>query len=228
MPDAGRNRTCAAPSPAQAAPSQDRANYKEAAEVSKDETRYNPGDVFRDREKAKIASRKERFAKLNRYVTERHGWLTSIPGAREVELQTLPDSTLPGDLERLGYRLEEIGETERILPSRHHRALCPRCGRGISPDHAREHQGRCRDPAACWHRQGEALRLRDAVTIFCCWRNSGKHLLAARISHFDPEPTFSEWLLMVVFGAPAVYDCIIDEMTAYLTWQPWLTTTAPA
>jgi hypothetical protein len=33
---------------------------------------------------------------------------------------------------------------------------------------------------------------------------------------------------MVVFGAPAVYDCIIDEMTAYLTWQPWLTTTAPA
>jgi hypothetical protein len=117
MPDAGRNRTCAAPSPAQAAPSQDRANYKEAAEVSKDETQYNPGDVFRDREKAKIASRKERFAKLNRYVTERHGWLTSIPGAREVELQTLPDSTLPGDLERLGYRLEEIGETERILPS---------------------------------------------------------------------------------------------------------------
>ena len=84
--------------------------------MSKDEARYNPGDVFRDREKAKIASRKDRFASLNAYVTKRHGWLTSIPGAREVELQTLPDSRLPADLEALGYRLEEIGESERILP----------------------------------------------------------------------------------------------------------------
>jgi hypothetical protein len=38
-------------------------------------------------------------------------------GAREVELQVLPDSKLPDDLRALGYQLEEIGETERILPA---------------------------------------------------------------------------------------------------------------
>jgi hypothetical protein len=37
----------------------------------------------------------------------------------------------------------------------------------------------------------DAIRFRPAVTVVPlnvrCWENSGKHLLAARISHFDPE-----------------------------------------
>jgi hypothetical protein len=37
--------------------------------------------------------------------------------------------------------------------------------------------------------QGEALRRRDTVTNVCCCRNSGKYLLAASISHFDPKQT---------------------------------------
>jgi hypothetical protein len=32
----------------------------------------------------------------------------------------------------------------------------------------------------------EAVHLRDTVASVCCWRNNGKHLLLASISHFDP------------------------------------------
>jgi len=42
-----------------------------------------------------------RFAELNKFVTERHGWIVSLPGDTEVRLETLPDSTLPDELRRL-------------------------------------------------------------------------------------------------------------------------------
>jgi hypothetical protein len=42
------------------------------------ETKYHPGSCF-DSSKDRVASRKERFQRLNRFVTERHGWLVSIP-----------------------------------------------------------------------------------------------------------------------------------------------------
>lgn len=58
---------------------------------------------------------KAKFAGLNAFVTARHGWLTSVPGAAEVTMECLPGSTLPDDLRWLGYKLTEIGETERIL-----------------------------------------------------------------------------------------------------------------
>jgi hypothetical protein len=65
-----------------------------------------------------IEDRKTRFAALNAFVTERGGWLTSVPGAVEIELQALPGSTLPDEIaERFGYDVREIGETERILPA---------------------------------------------------------------------------------------------------------------
>lgn len=67
-------------------------------------------------EKPDLQDRKERFAALNTYVTERGGWLTSIPGDVEVEMQCRPGSTLPDDLRGLGYVLTVIGETERIIP----------------------------------------------------------------------------------------------------------------
>jgi hypothetical protein len=66
---------------------------------------------------AEIADRKERFHEINEFVRARHGWLTSIPGDRDVELQTLPGSTLPAEVTaRFGYVLDEVGETQRILP----------------------------------------------------------------------------------------------------------------
>lgn len=64
-----------------------------------------------------LAERKERFASLNEYVTKAGGWLVSLPGARVVDLQCLPGSSIPGELEARGYALVEDGETERILPT---------------------------------------------------------------------------------------------------------------
>jgi hypothetical protein len=64
-----------------------------------------------------LEDRKARFFALNDDVTARYGWLTSIPGEVEVEMQALPDSTLPAEIAKLGYDVREIGETERILPS---------------------------------------------------------------------------------------------------------------
>src|SRR6267378_4117778 len=67
-------------------------------------------------ERERVASRKERFFALNQFVTKRHGWLTSVPGAIDVSMECLPDSSLPDELKALGYRLEPTGETQRILP----------------------------------------------------------------------------------------------------------------
>jgi hypothetical protein len=45
----------------------------------------------------------------------RVGWLTSVPGAVEIEMQCLPGSALPQELCARGYDLVDDGETERIL-----------------------------------------------------------------------------------------------------------------
>jgi len=100
----------------------------------RDETRYVP---MYSREVAGrkpfrsevIADRKAKFASVLKYVTARQGWLTSVPGEVDVEMQCLPGSTLPDELRAgaeymLGnetvrlpkYKLEPIGETQRILP----------------------------------------------------------------------------------------------------------------
>jgi hypothetical protein len=74
-------------------------------------------DYFKPRAPgAEIVSCKELFDKINRYVTAHGGWITSIPGAAEVSMETLPDSTLPDELRTLGYDVTEIGEGQRILP----------------------------------------------------------------------------------------------------------------
>jgi len=64
-----------------------------------------------------LPSRKELFAGINAFVRKHgDGWLTSIPGEREVRMECMPESSLPDELRKLGYRLEPGGETERILP----------------------------------------------------------------------------------------------------------------
>ena len=64
----------------------------------------------------KLEERKRLFAGINKFVTERNGWLTSVPGERAVTMECLPDSTLPEELRKLGYKVEADGEGERILP----------------------------------------------------------------------------------------------------------------
>jgi hypothetical protein len=43
-------------------------------------------------------------------------WLTSVPGAREMEFQALVGSPIPDRLESLGWVVTKIGESERIIP----------------------------------------------------------------------------------------------------------------
>jgi hypothetical protein len=66
----------------------------------------------------KIDERKDRFEGLNEFAQSRGGWATSIPGAIEVTVECLPDSTLPDDLRGLGYDVIAAGDGERILPHR--------------------------------------------------------------------------------------------------------------
>jgi hypothetical protein len=65
-----------------------------------------------------IDEAREKFAAINAYITERGGWLVSVPGAPEVTMECLPDSAPPNDLRALGYDVREIGDGERILPHR--------------------------------------------------------------------------------------------------------------
>ncbi len=60
-------------------------------------------------------NRAELFAELNRFVTERHGWITSLPGSVEVTVECLPGSALPQQLRDLGYDVVHVGGGERIL-----------------------------------------------------------------------------------------------------------------
>jgi hypothetical protein len=64
------------------------------------------------------AAAKAKFEALNKWVTERGGWLVSVPGAAEVTVECLPDSNLPNDLRALAYNIVAAGSGERILPHR--------------------------------------------------------------------------------------------------------------
>jgi hypothetical protein len=80
----------------------------------KDETRYNPGDVFL---KATIESKKSSFAKLARLISNGGAWVTSYPGLSYLSFDALESSTVPAQLRALGYDPIDEGEGERILPA---------------------------------------------------------------------------------------------------------------
>jgi hypothetical protein len=65
--------------------------------------------------KAKVADRKSKFAALNAWVRVRGGWIVSVPGDREVRIETLENSGIPEELRKLGYTLSNLGQGERIL-----------------------------------------------------------------------------------------------------------------
>jgi hypothetical protein len=62
-----------------------------------------------------VDERKRRFDDINAYISMRGGWMVSAPGDPAMEFQALPDSPLPGQLMAMGYIVEKIGTTERIL-----------------------------------------------------------------------------------------------------------------
>jgi hypothetical protein len=85
--------------------------------MPRDETKHFPQAPIDRERKTAIEKRKRIFASLNRYVSERGGWLVSVPGAVDVTMECLPDSTLPDDIARLGHDVKPDGETTRILPA---------------------------------------------------------------------------------------------------------------
>jgi hypothetical protein len=80
-----------------------------------------------------IDEAKEKFAAINAYITERGGWLVSLPGDPAVRMECRPDSALPNDLRALGYDVREIGLGERILPHQIIERFVRRADGGLSP-----------------------------------------------------------------------------------------------
>ena len=65
---------------------------------------------------SEVKNRKELFVELNEFVRARNGWITSVPGAVDVAIETLPGSTLPDELRKNGYDPVETGDGQRIIP----------------------------------------------------------------------------------------------------------------
>jgi hypothetical protein len=63
-----------------------------------------------------IDERKRRFDELNAFISQHGGWTTSVPGSHEITFDALVGSALPGQLMALGYDVEKIGESQRVLP----------------------------------------------------------------------------------------------------------------
>jgi len=64
-----------------------------------------------------IEERKQRFNDLNAFISQRGGWMTSVPGAHEMTFDALPGSPLPDDLRARGYIVTLVGESQRVLPN---------------------------------------------------------------------------------------------------------------
>jgi hypothetical protein len=50
---------------------------------------------------------------------------------------------------------------------------------------------------------GQNVSSNEQRTNVRCWGRNGKHLIAARISHFDPTRTFDEVVVTPVVGLPS-------------------------
>jgi hypothetical protein len=110
-----------------------------------------------------IDARKRRFDELNEFVSARGGWMTSVPGAREVTVECLPGSNLPDDL-RARLRRHR-GWQRRANPAAPDRAtVCPPRGWITGAADRGFDQADRVDRDACGHRQGEAVCLQHGLT----------------------------------------------------------------
>jgi hypothetical protein len=64
-----------------------------------------------------IDARKERFRDIGTFISQRGGWTTSVPGSHEITFDALVGSPLPAQLTAMGYIVEKIGGSQRILPN---------------------------------------------------------------------------------------------------------------
>jgi hypothetical protein len=72
--------------------------------LTKSSERYRPG-----KPDPAVDSRKAQFDAMNKFITERGGWVTSIPGATMVSFEVLPPNSLPEELRAARYDVEKDG-----------------------------------------------------------------------------------------------------------------------
>lgn len=70
-----------------------------------------------DKARRALAQRKDLHAQMQGFISYKGGWLTSIPGDKIMRFEAVPDSTLPGDLQALGFKVSKVGSTTRIIPA---------------------------------------------------------------------------------------------------------------
>jgi hypothetical protein len=65
----------------------------------------------------KLLDLKERFDDVNFFVTQRDGFVTSVPGDRTVTIEVPETSDLPKQLASRGYSLREVWRRDRLVPN---------------------------------------------------------------------------------------------------------------
>jgi hypothetical protein len=60
------------------------------------------------------------WQKLNAYVFEEGGWITSRPDSSPIRVECPIDSVLPQLLRDAGYEVASIGTAERLMPTGQH------------------------------------------------------------------------------------------------------------
>lgn len=79
-------------------------------------------------------------------------------------MECVPGSTLPDELRaQLGYDVRDLGDGERILAAAIVEHFYFDRGWQVRAAGRRINQARCADPAACLHRQSEALRVQHGL-----------------------------------------------------------------
>jgi len=61
--------------------------------------------------------REELFASLCSFIQTNNGWVVSVPLAKTLRFECLPNSRLPERLAELGFEVRHAGTTSRIVPN---------------------------------------------------------------------------------------------------------------
>ena len=73
-----------------------------------------------------VDERKRRFAALNEFISQRGGWMTSVPGAHETTFDALPGSPLPSSLSRSATSSRRSARPNASCPMRFNNGSRPR------------------------------------------------------------------------------------------------------
>jgi hypothetical protein len=82
-----------------------------------------------------LKNTKRLWSAMAALVADEGGWVTSMPNAAEIRMETRVTSDLPEMLRGLGYELQSLGAGERLLPD-HSQSVAPAHHRNLAVHHA--------------------------------------------------------------------------------------------